>query len=51
MQHNAVAVDGSFKTKLLDENESATITLTKPGEYEYYCEPHKSFMKGKIIVK
>jgi plastocyanin len=51
VQHNAVAADGSFSTKLLDENESATVTLAEPGEYDYYCEPHKSFMKGKIIVK
>lgn len=51
VKHNAVAVDGSFKTPLLGENESAVITLSTPGEYEYYCEPHKSFMKGKIIVK
>jgi plastocyanin len=51
VQHNAVAVDGSFKIPLLSENESATITLSTPGEYDYYCEPHKSFMKGKIIVK
>ncbi|WP_373230986.1 plastocyanin/azurin family copper-binding protein [Cohnella sp.] len=51
MQHNAVAVDGSFKTELLDKGESATIKLDKPGTYEYFCEPHKSFMKGKIIVQ
>lgn len=51
VQHNVVAADGFFKTKLLDENESVTITLSEPGEYDYYCEPHKSFMKGKIIVK
>jgi plastocyanin len=51
VQHNAVAADGSFKIPLLDENGTATITLSAPGEYEYYCVPHKSFMKGKIIVK
>ncbi|MFC5467597.1 plastocyanin/azurin family copper-binding protein [Cohnella suwonensis] len=50
-QHNAVAVDGSFKTKLLDKGESATITLDKPGVYEYYCAPHAAHMKGKIIVQ
>ncbi|MBO9610933.1 MAG: cupredoxin domain-containing protein, partial [Paenibacillaceae bacterium] len=49
--HNAVAVDGSFSTRLLAAGESATITLTKAGEYDYYCEPHKPFMKAKIIVK
>ncbi|KIL41128.1 hypothetical protein SD70_08790 [Gordoniibacillus kamchatkensis] len=51
VKHNAVATDGSFQTPLLGENETASITLLAPGEYDYYCEPHKSFMKGKIIVK
>jgi len=51
MKHNAVAVNGEFETPLLDEGQSATITLTKPGVYEYFCEPHKSFMKGKITVQ
>lgn len=51
MQHNAVAVNGEFETPLLEEGQTATITLTKPGVYEYFCEPHKSFMKGKITVQ
>lgn len=51
MKHNAVAVNGAFETPLLEEGESATITLTKPGVYEYFCEPHQSFMKGKITVE
>ncbi|WP_274654704.1 plastocyanin/azurin family copper-binding protein [Paenibacillus humicola] len=51
VKHNAVAVDGSFKIPLLAKGESATITLDKPGTYDYYCEPHKSFMTGQIIVK
>jgi predicted lipoprotein with Yx(FWY)xxD motif/plastocyanin len=51
IRHNAVAVDGSFRIPLLAKDESAAITLDKPGVYEYYCEPHKSSMTGKIIVK
>ncbi|MFC5403658.1 plastocyanin/azurin family copper-binding protein [Cohnella soli] len=51
MKHNAVAVDGSFKIDLLDKGQSATIKLDKPGTYEYYCEPHKSFMRGTITVQ
>ncbi|WP_409344708.1 plastocyanin/azurin family copper-binding protein [Paenibacillus sp. MBLB4367] len=56
-EHNAVSdaltADGKpvFATKLLATGESATITLDKPGEYTYYCEPHKGFMKATIIVK
>ncbi len=51
MKHNAVAANGEFETPLLEEGQTATITLTKPGVYEYFCEPHKSFMKGKITVQ
>ncbi|QYR21917.1 cupredoxin domain-containing protein [Paenibacillus sp. sptzw28] len=51
MQHNAVAVDGSFAVPLLAKGESYTITLNKAGTYDYYCEPHKKFMTGQIIVK
>lgn len=51
MEHNAVAVDGSFATPLLKQGESYTITLTKAGTYDYYCELHKRFMTGKIIVQ
>ncbi|SDM92240.1 Plastocyanin [Paenibacillus sp. yr247] len=51
VKHNAVADDGSFKTNLLATGNSESVTFTKPGEYTYYCEPHKEFMKGKITVK
>ncbi|WP_268818110.1 cupredoxin family copper-binding protein [Paenibacillus alkaliterrae] len=51
MKHNAVALDGSFETPLLGKGESFTITLDKAGTYGYFCEPHKQFMTGKIIVK
>ena len=51
MQHNAVAVNGSFSLPLMSKGESQTITLDKPGTYDYYCQPHKSFMTGQIIVK
>jgi predicted lipoprotein with Yx(FWY)xxD motif len=50
MEHNAVAVDGSFSTPLLKQGESATVKFDKAGVYNYYCEPHQSFMIGKIIV-
>ena len=50
-EHNAVAVDGSFTTPLIGKGVSKTVTFTKAGEFEYYCEPHKDIMKGKIIVK
>lgn len=57
IEHNAVSdklkADGSpvFETKLLAKGQSESITLTEPGEYTYYCAPHKDFMKATIIVK
>ncbi|WP_217597032.1 plastocyanin/azurin family copper-binding protein [Cohnella sp. GbtcB17] len=51
MKHNAVAVDGSFAGPLLAKGESYSIKLDKPGTYDYYCQPHKAFMTGQIIVK
>jgi predicted lipoprotein with Yx(FWY)xxD motif len=51
MEHNAVAVNGTFSTPLLKQGESATIQLNEAGTYEYFCEPHKKFMTGTIIVK
>lgn len=51
MKHNAVALDGSFSTPLLAKGETYTVTFDKPGTYNYFCEPHKSFMTGQIIVK
>jgi predicted lipoprotein with Yx(FWY)xxD motif/plastocyanin len=57
VQHNAVSdllkADGTpvFATKLLGKGESESITLTQPGEYTYYCAPHKENMKATIIVK
>lgn len=50
-EHNAVAVNGSFSTPLLAKGESYTITLNEPGTYDYFCQPHKNFMTGQIIVK
>lgn len=51
VKHNAVAVNGSFKLPLLATGESERITLTEPGEYAYFCEPHKNAMQGVITVK
>lgn len=49
-KHDAIADDGSFRTKLLGKNESATLTFRKAGVFSYHCGPHP-FMKGQIIVE
>lgn len=51
MKHNAVALDGSFSIPLLAKGESYTVTFDEPGAFNYFCEPHKAFMTGQIIVK
>lgn len=48
--HNAVADDGSFKTPDLQKGQSATLTLTTPGEHAYICTIHPR-MKGTLIVQ
>jgi plastocyanin len=47
--HTVVAVDKSFRSKALDTLDKFTVTLTKPGEFEYFCGLHPR-MTGKIIV-
>jgi predicted lipoprotein with Yx(FWY)xxD motif/plastocyanin len=51
VEHNAVAVDGTFKLPLLAQGKSGSFTFTKAGEYDYFCAPHKAHMTAKIIVK
>ena len=35
--HNVVSEDKSFKSKVLDTDETFTYTFTKPGTYTYFC--------------
>ncbi len=51
VQHNAVAVDGSFAGPYLAKGETYSVTFDKAGTFDYFCEPHKDHMTGKIIVK
>jgi predicted lipoprotein with Yx(FWY)xxD motif len=51
VEHNALAVDGSFATPLLKNGESATVKFDKAGVYDYYCKPHEDHMRAQIIVK
>jgi plastocyanin len=48
--HNIVADDKSFRSKVLDTDESYSFTFTQPGEYGYFCGLHPH-MTGKVIVK
>ena len=52
--HTATADDGSFDTGSVDPGASATVTITEPGTYGYYCEfhggPGGEGMAGTITV-
>ncbi len=48
--HNVVSEDKSFKSKVMDTDESFTYTFTKPGTYTYFCSIHPK-MTGKVVVK
>ena len=42
--------DGKFSHRLDGKGATATVDLTKPGVYPYFCERHRS-MRGEIHVK
>lgn len=49
---SAVASKISHKSLLFSPGESFETSFDTPGEYSYYCEPHRGAgMAGKIIVK
>ncbi|HZE79715.1 MAG TPA: cupredoxin family copper-binding protein [Candidatus Polarisedimenticolia bacterium] len=48
--HNVVSDDKSFKSKVLDTDETFTYTFTKPGTYTYFCSIHPK-MTGKVVVQ
>lgn len=48
--HNVVSDDKSFKSKVLDTDETFAYTFTRPGTYTYFCSIHPK-MTGKVIVQ
>jgi len=48
--HTVRAIDGSFKSNALDQDDSFTFKFDKPGTYSYVCSIHPQ-MKGTIVVK
>ena len=53
--HNVAFEDSSIeshKQLLFSPGDSYETTFTEPGEYTYYCEPHRGAgMVGKVIVQ
>lgn len=48
--HNVVANDNSFKSKVMDTDETFSYTFTKAGTYDYFCSIHPK-MTGKVVVQ
>jgi plastocyanin len=48
--HTATASGGVFDTGTIQAGRAATIVLTKPGNYSFYCQFH-AFMRGEITVR
>jgi plastocyanin len=47
---HTATVKGGFDTDSITQGKSASVTLTKPGTYAYYCAFHP-YMKGTVVVK
>jgi plastocyanin len=39
-----------WNSRVLVKGKTFAETFTKPGKYQYYCIPHRDFMKGTITV-
>jgi plastocyanin len=48
--HTIRAVDASFKSDALDQDDTFKFTFDKPGTYRYVCSIHPQ-MLGTIVVK
>lgn len=48
--HTIRAVDASFKSDALDQDDSFAFKFDKPGTYRYVCSIHPQ-MQGTIVVK
>lgn len=47
--HSVAAEDKSYRSALLNTDDSYTRVYSQPGEYPYYCTLHPH-MRGKIVV-
>jgi amicyanin len=47
--HTATASDGSFDTGRLSRGQSATVTISAAGTFDYICTIHPS-MKGQVVA-
>ena len=53
MKHNFTIENTKIATQLLSYGDKASVTYTAPDQQEnrdYFCMPHASMMRGKLIV-
>ena len=48
--HSAKAQDGSFDTGYIMPGATGQVTVSQPGEFKYFCEPHP-YKTGTIKVQ
>jgi plastocyanin len=48
--HTVAAKDRTFKSKVMDTDESFSFTFSTPGEYTYFCSLHPH-LTGTIVVE
>ena len=48
-RHTVTSKDGIFDSGILGKGQSFSFTFDKPGEYQYFCEPHPN-MVGTVVV-
>lgn len=48
--HTVTALDGTFRSGALDQDQSFTFTFAKPGTYAYLCSIHPK-MRATVTVK
>ena len=51
--HNVIAIDGTFRSKILQSGDSFTVTFPKVGRFDFFCSLHGSphaGMSGGVYV-
>lgn len=48
--HTVTARNGSFNSGTLKRGDVYSLKFTKPGQYLYYCQHQRGWMKGRVIV-
>ncbi len=48
--HTVASVDGVFRSKVRDTDETFSYTFSKAGTYPYYCSIHPKMM-GTVVVQ